>query len=135
MRKQKEEKVHAFARVLGKRPRIGSCSACRYKTVDQLGLFVETFGPPEVKKRKSDSVLFWNFVRDDGQGNFSLVSHVPEIGKPTASIGRREVEVHLVADSKVKSFWAWTGYRLGIVEQGAEPPAFIGCAHFKVAPM
>ena len=39
---------NAFARVLGKRPRLRTAKS---STLDQFGLFVETFGPPERAKR------------------------------------------------------------------------------------
>src|ERR1700722_13232472 len=41
---------HPFVRVLGKRP---SLRTAKSSTVDQFGLFVETFGPPERTERKS----------------------------------------------------------------------------------
>jgi hypothetical protein len=118
------KRPHNFARILGKSPLSG---VARYSTKDQLGLFVETFGPPEISKRRR--TIFWNFTRIDG-GRFSLVSRLPSIRKPDASIGRVEVEVRLVAESGIRSFWEWTSERLSGIESSEENPPFLGAANF-----
>jgi hypothetical protein len=131
--KQQETKQQEFARVLGKMPRRGTAT---YTTIDELGLFTETFGPPEIAKRKNHTVLFWNFVRDNGLDGFSLVSRVAGIPKnPKACIGRREVEVRLVAKIGMRPFWLWTSDRLGAIESGEETPLFLGGGKFVVAPL
>jgi hypothetical protein len=126
MRKEQSPNLqqHAFARRLGMSPLSG---LARYKTIDQLGLFVETFGPPEISKRRRK--IFWNFTRADG-GRFSLVSRLPNIRKPNASIGRVEVEVRLVAESGIRSFWEWTAERLSGIESSEDNPPFLGAANF-----
>jgi hypothetical protein len=115
---------HHFARILGKSPCRG---AARYSTKDQFGLFVESFGPPEIAKRSR--TIFWNFIRTDG-GRFSLVSRLPPVRKPDASIGRVEVEVRLVAKAGIRSFWEWTAERLSGIESLEENPPFLGAANF-----
>jgi hypothetical protein len=124
--KPKEASRHIFARVLGKSPLSG---VARYTTTDQLGLFVETFGPPEVAKRSRR--IFWNFTRSDG-GRFSLVSRLPALRKPKASFGRSKVDVQLVAEAGIRSFWEWTAERLSGVESLEENPPFLGPANFVV---
>jgi hypothetical protein len=117
---------HHFARILGKSPCQG---AARYSTKDQFGLFVESFGPPEIAKQSR--TIFWNFTRNDG-GRFSLVSRLPAIRKPNASIGRVEVEVRLVAKAGIRSFWEWTADRLSGVESSEDNVPFLGGANFVV---
>jgi hypothetical protein len=129
---QQETNQQQFARVLGKPPRLG---AAKYRTVDQLGLFTETFGPPEVEKRKNRTLLFWNFTRADGADRFSLVSRISGALKPKASIGRQEVEVQIVAKAGIRSFRWWTANRLAAIESGDESPVFLGGAEFVVAPL
>jgi hypothetical protein len=130
---QQETKQQEFVRVLGKMPRRGTAT---HTAIDELGLFTETFGSPEVAKRKNHTVLFWNFVRDNGSDGFSLVSRVAGIPKnPNACIGRREVEVRLVAKIGVRAFWLWTTDRLGAIESGEETPLFLCGGKFVVAPL
>ena len=111
---------NAFARVLGKRPRL---RAAKSSTVDQLGLFVETFGPPERAKRKNGNLLFWNFVRKDAVESFSLFARVPRQARLHP---RSELEVQLSAGAGVTSFRNWTALRLAGVESGEDNPLFIG---------
>lgn len=111
---------HAFARVLGKRPRLRSAKS---STVDQFGLFVETFGPPERAKRSNGNLLFWNFVRKDAAEGFSLFARVSRAAKLHP---RSEVEVQLSAGAGVASFQNWTALRLAGVESGEDNPLFIG---------
>ena len=123
MRTETEVKVadqHVFARVLGKRPRL---RAAKSSTVDQLGLFVETFGPPERAKRKNGNLLFWNFVRKDAVESFSLFARVPRQARLHP---RSELEVQLSAGAGVTSFRNWTALRLAGVESGEDNPLFIG---------
>ena len=126
MKKETSGQKHHFARIIGK-------SRCRgeaqYSTSDQLGLFTESFGPPEMTKR--GKIIYWNFTRSDG-GKFSLVSRLPRVPKPTASLGRHEVEVRLVAKAGIRSFWEWTAERLSGVESLEENPPFLGPANFVV---
>jgi hypothetical protein len=50
-------------------------------TPDRLGLFTESFGPPEITKCGK---IYWNFTRSDG-GKFSLTSAYRESrNKPPA---------------------------------------------------
>jgi hypothetical protein len=126
MKKEATGQKHHFARILGKHPCRG---AVRYSTKDQFALFVETFGPPEISSRRR--IVFWNFTRCDG-GKFSLVSRIPAVRKPNASIGRVEVEVRLVAKAGIRSFWEWTAERLSGVESAEENPPFLGAANFVV---
>jgi hypothetical protein len=130
--RQEETNQQQFARILGKAPRLG---AAKCTMIDQLGLFTETFGPPEIAKRKNQTVLFWNFVRDTGSRDFSLVARIPLTQKPNASIGRREVEVQIVAKAGIRSFRWWTADRLAAIESGDESPLFLGGAKFVVAPL
>ena len=111
---------HAFARVLGKRPRL---RAAKSSTVDQLGLFLETFGPPERARRRNGSLLFWNFVRKDAAGGFSLYA---KVSRQSRLHPRSEVEVQLSAGAGVTSFRNWTALRLAGVESGEDHPLFIG---------
>jgi hypothetical protein len=123
--KPKEANRHIFARVLGKSPCRGPAS---YSTSDQIGLFVETFGPPEISGRGK---AFWNFTRCDG-GRFSLISQLPIVRKSNASFGRSKVEVRLVAKAGIRSFWEWTAERLSGIESLEENPPFLGAANFVV---
>jgi hypothetical protein len=124
--KPKESNRHIFARVLGKSPCRGPAS---YSTSDQIGLFVETFGPPEISGRSGKA--FWNFTRDDG-GRFSLISRLPIGKKPNASFGRAKVQVQLIAKVGIRSFWQWTAERLSGVESLEKNPPFLGSANFVV---
>src|SRR5580693_6565115 len=119
---------HAFARVLGKRPRL---RAAKSSTVDQLGLFLETFGPPERARRRSRNLLFWNFYRQDGAEGFSLFAKVSRQAKLHP---RSEVEVQLSAGAGVISFRNWTALRLASVESGEDNPLFIGGRVFVMEP-
>jgi hypothetical protein len=120
---------HAFARVLGKRPRL---RATRSSTVDQFGLFVETFGPPERAKRRDGNLLFWNFVRKDAAEGFSLYARV---SRQTRLHPRSELEVQLAAGAGVTSFRNWTALRLAGVESGEDNPLFIGGRAFVMDPI
>jgi hypothetical protein len=120
---------YVFVRVLGKRPTLRTTKS---STVDQLGLFVETFGPPERAKRKNGNVLFWNFVRQDDTKGFSLFASVPRKAKLHP---RRELEVRLSAGTGVSSFRGWTADRLAGVESGEESPLFFGGRAFVVEPV
>lgn len=113
---------NAFARVLGKRPRLRTAKS---STVDQLGLVVETFGPPERARRRNGSLLFWNFVRTDAADGFSLYARV---SRQARLHPRSEVEVQLSAGAGVTSFRDWTALRLAGVESGEDNPLFIGTA-------
>jgi hypothetical protein len=126
MKKEPSKQEHHFARVIGMSPLHG---AARYSTLDQLGLFTETFGPPEIAKK---GIIFWNFTRSDG-GRFSLVSRLPRVRRTDASIGRLKVEVRLVAGPGVRSFWEWTAERLSGIESLEEYPPFLGSANFVIA--
>jgi hypothetical protein len=120
---------HAFARVLGKRPRLRTTKS---STVDQFGLFVETFGPPERARRRSGNLLFWNFVRKDAVGSFSLFARVSRQAKLHP---RSEVQVQLSAGVGVSSFRNWTALRLAGVESGEDNPLFIGGRAFVMEPI
>jgi hypothetical protein len=120
---------HAFARVLGKRPRL---RAAKSSTVDQFGLFVETFGPPERAKRRNGNLLFWNFVRKDAAGGFSLYARV---SRQSRLHPRSEVQVQLSAGAGVTSFRNWTALRLAGVESGEDNPLFVGGRAFVMEPM
>jgi hypothetical protein len=120
---------NAFARVLGKRPRLRTAKS---STVDQFGLFVETFGPPERARRQSRNLLFWNFYRQDGAEGFSLFAKVSRQAKLHP---RSEVEVQLSARAGVTSFRNWTALRLAGVESGEDNPLFIGGRAFVMEPI
>jgi hypothetical protein len=120
---------HAFARVLGKRPRL---RAAKSSTVDQFGLFVETFGPPERAKRRNGNLLFWNFVGTDAAKGFSLYARVSRAARLHP---RSEVEVQLSAGAGVTSFRNWTALRLAGVESGEDNPLFIGGRAFVMEPI
>jgi hypothetical protein len=120
---------HAFARVLGKRPRL---RAAMTSTVDQFGLFVETFGPPERAKRRNGNLLFWNFVRKDAAGGFSLYA---KVSRQSRLHPRSEVEVQLSAGAGVISFRDWTALRLAGVESGEDNPLFVGGRAFVMEPI
>jgi hypothetical protein len=120
---------HAFARVLGKRPRLRTAKS---STVDQFGLFVETFGPPERARRRNGNLLFWNFVRKDAAGGFSLFARVSRAAKLHP---RSEVEIQLAARSGVVSFQNWTADRLAGVESGEDNPLLIGGRAFVMEPI
>ncbi len=115
---------HSFARVLGKRPRIRAAS---YTAIDHPNLLAETFGPPEMTNQKSSTLIFWNFVRNDGAKRFTLFARVRPKSRPS------EVEVHLVADAGVRSFREWTSDKLSVVEGGEEVPLFVGAGAFAIA--
>jgi hypothetical protein len=120
---------NAFARVLGKRPRLRTAKS---STVDQLGLFVETFGPPERARRRNGSLLFWNFVRTDAAEGFSLYARV---SRQARLHPRSEVEVQLSAGAGVTSFRNWTALRLAGVESGEDNPLFVGGRAFVMEPI
>ena len=120
---------NAFARVLGKRPKL---RAAKSSTVDQFGLFVETFGPPERAKRRNGNLLFWNFVRKDAAGGFSLYARV---SRQSRLHPRSELEVQLSAGAGVTSFRNWTALRLAGVESGEDNPLFIGGRAFVMEPI
>jgi hypothetical protein len=120
---------NAFARVLGKRPRPRTAKA---STVYQLGLFVETFGPPERARRRNGSLLFWNFVRTDAAEGFSLYARV---SRQARLHPRSEVEVQLSAGAGVTSFRNWTALRLAGVESGEDNPLFVGGRAFVMEPI
>lgn len=132
MKTNRTQTQHDFARVLGQRPLI---QGALYAMVDQLGLFVDTFGPPEVRLGKTGTTFFWNFSRYDGTRGFSLVSRITRDHKATASLGRLKVQVRLVAKTGLRSFCEWTRDRLAAVESGEETPVVIGGAHFAVTPL
>ena len=111
-----------FARVFGRSPRICSTRNIRSATKDQLGVFTEAFGPPELRKIRSELIMYWNFLRADGTDGFSLFTRPPRPQKPKASVGRIEVEVFLAAHSAPQSFKEWTAVRLAAIECGAEMP-------------
>jgi hypothetical protein len=119
----------AFARVLGKRPRLRTAKS---STVDQLGLFLETFGPPERSRRRNGSLLFWNFVRKDAAGGFSLYA---KVSRQSRLHPRSEVEVQLSAGAGVTSFRNWTALRLAGVESGEDNPLFVGGRAFVMEPI
>jgi hypothetical protein len=120
---------NAFARVLGKRPRLRTAKS---STVDQLGLFVETFGPPERAKRRNGNLLFWNFVRKDAAESFCLFARV---SRQTKLHPRSELEVQLSAGAGVTSFRNWTALRLAGVESGEDNPLFVGGRAFVMEPI
>jgi hypothetical protein len=120
---------HVFARVLGKRPRLRSAKS---STVDQFGLFVETFGPPERAKRRTGNLLFWNFVRKDATEGFALFARVSRAAKLHP---RSEVEIQLAAGAGVVSFQNWTADRLAGVESGEANPLFMGGRAFVMEPI
>jgi hypothetical protein len=120
---------NAFARVLGKRPRLRTAKS---STVDQLGLFVETFGPPERARQRSGNLLFWNFVRRDAAEGFSLYARV---SRQARLHPRSEVEVQLSAGTGVTSFRNWTALRLAGVESGEDNPLFVGGRAFVMEPI
>jgi hypothetical protein len=120
---------NTFARVLGKRPRLRTAKS---STVDQFGLFVETFGPPERARRRSRNLLFWNFYRRDGAEGFSLFANV---SRQTKLHPRSEVEVQLSAAAGVTSFRNWTALRLAGVESGEDNPLFIRGRAFVMEPI
>ena len=101
-------------------------------TVDQLGLFLETFGPPERARRRNGSLLFWNFVRTDAAKGFSLYARVSRAARLHP---RSEVEVQLSAGAGVTSFRNWTALRLAGVESGEDNPLFIGGRAFVMEPI
>jgi hypothetical protein len=119
----KEPSRHIFARTLGKSPCRG---LARYSTSDRLGLFVETFGPPEISGRRGKA--FWNFTRDDG-GRFSLVSRLPKTAK---AAGKARIRVRLCAKAGIRSFWDWTAERLSGIESLEDSPPFLGPANFVI---
>jgi hypothetical protein len=120
---------HAFARVLGKRPRLRTAKS---STVDQFGLFLETFGPPERARRRNGSLLFWNFVRTDAAEGFSLYARVSRQAKLHP---RSEVQVQLSAGAGATSFRNWTALRLAGVESGEDHPLFVGGRAFVMEPI
>ena len=120
---------HPFVRVLGKRP---SLRTAKSSTVDQFGLFVETFGPPERTERKSGHLLFWNFLRQDSTEGFCLFASV---SRATKLHPRTEVEVQLSAGLGVELFRGWTAVRLAAVENGDETPLYVGNRAYVLQPV
>jgi len=118
-----------FVRILGKRP---SLRTAKSSTVDQFGLFVETFGPPERTERKCGHLLFWNFLRQDSTEGFCLFASV---SRATKLHPRTEVEVQLAACSGVDLFRGWTAVRLATVENGDETPLYVGNRAYVVQPV
>ena len=120
---------HPFVRILGKRPRLRTANS---STVDQFGLFVETFGPPERMERRNGDLLFWNFLRQDSTEGFCLFASV---SRKTKLHPRTEVEVQLSAGSGVKLFRGWTAVRLATVENGDETPLYLGNRAYVLQPI
>ena len=118
-----------FVRILGKRP---SLRPAKSSTVDQFGLFVETFGPPERAKRRNGNLLFWNFLRQDATEGFCLFASV---SRATKLHPRTEVEVRLSAGSGVELFRGWTAVRLAAVETGDETPLYVGNRAYVLQPV
>ena len=120
---------HPFVRVLGKRP---SLRTAKSSTVDQFGLFVETFGPPERVERRNGQLPFWNFLRQDSTEGFCLFASV---SRATKLHPRTEVEVQLAACCGVDLFRGWTAVRLAAVENGDETPLYIGSRAYVLQPV
>jgi hypothetical protein len=120
---------HPFVRVLGKRP---SLRTAKSSTVDQFGLFVETFGPPERAERANGHLLFWNFMRNDSTEGFCLFASV---SRETKLHPRTEVEVQLSAGPGVELFRGWTAVRLATVESGDETPLYVGNRAYVLQPV
>jgi hypothetical protein len=76
--------------------------------------------------------LFWNFVRKEAAGGFSLYARVSRAAKlhPCS-----EVEVQLSASAGVTSFRNWTALRLAGVERGEDNPLFVGARAFVMEPI
>jgi hypothetical protein len=118
-----------FVRVLGKRPRLRTAKS---STLDQFGLFVETFGPPERAERKNGHLLFWNFLRQDSTEGFCLFASV---SRETKLHPRTEVQVNISAVSGAELFRGWTALRLATVENGDETPLYVGSRAFVMQPV
>ena len=112
-----KSKRFQFARVLGQRPVTNKVKgATRYEPQ----LFEATFGPPEYRESKSGSILFWNFLRNDGQKGFSMFAEIPKGRTP------KDVQVQIATRGNVITFINWTAIRLNTVENAIKPPAFLG---------
>jgi hypothetical protein len=92
-------------------------------------LLAEAFGPPELRQRKTSSVIYWNFSREDGATGFTLFAKIPSRSR------RIEVEIRLSANAGVRSFIAWTIDRLSAIEGGEELPLFLGAGRFVARPI
>ena len=109
---------HEFARILGKAPFNGSVKCEHHASADAL---LGAFGPPELKRSKKSTLVFWNFIRDDNARHFSLVVRVEDNTNPSS------IPVRVVAKSGELTFRLWTLDRLGAIENG-ELPMFVGDA-------
>ena len=85
---------NAFARVLGKRPRLRTAKS---STVDQFGLFVETFGHQNARRRRNGNLLFGIHRHGWSPGLF-VIREVSLQGKLHP---RSEVQVQLSAGAGV----------------------------------
>lgn len=119
-------RLPTFARVLGKSPLIAEP---KYRCLDSPILLAEAFGPPELRQRKTSSVIYWNFSREDGATGFTLFAKIPSRSR------RIEVEIRLSANAGVRSFIAWTIDRLSAIEGGEELPLFLGAGRFVARPI
>jgi hypothetical protein len=118
-------KNRMFARLLGKQPVIDNVKG---ETSYDRNLFAETFGPPELKHRKNSTLLFWNFQCSDGATGFCLFAEIPSAGL------KDEVNMNIATREKGGlSFVNWVMDRLGLVENGEEPPAFLGSGVFVIS--
>ncbi|HEX4001538.1 MAG TPA: hypothetical protein VHX36_02745 [Candidatus Acidoferrales bacterium] len=115
-RKMKTQVQHSFARVLGQRPRVRRVNC---QLLEGTGIFLETFGPAEMANRSKSALVYWNFVRDDGQKHFTLFLRVRPKAKPD------QVAIKLVAGRGIRSFREWVFDRLSAVESGEDSPAFL----------
>jgi hypothetical protein len=120
---------HPFVRVLGKRP---SLRTAKSSTLDQFGLFVETFGPPERREQRNGQLLFWNFLGQNATDGFCLFATV---SRGTKLHSRTEVKVHLSAGPGVELFRGWTAVRLAAVENSDETPLYVGNRAFVTQPV
>jgi hypothetical protein len=113
-----------FIRQVGMRPLL---SQPKCKTPYEPELFAETFGPPEVDRRKRACVLFWNFVDQNGKAAFSMFAEFPARQKA------KDVSVYLAARTRFSTAYLWTADRLAAVETGDELPLLLGAAKFVVS--
>lgn len=107
-----------FARILGRSPLVGPMTNCKLFEFPEL--LSQAFGPPEVVVRKCSSVVFWNFLREDRSGVFTIFARVT---KKNCAPG--EVPIRFAAHQHAGAFQNWAMDRCGAVGNGDEAPQFI----------
>lgn len=111
-----------FGRSLGRSPLLRSVRA---QLVEPAML--EAFGPGErMVHAKSPTLVYWNFIREDGRNGFTIFARICPKAKPG------KLTVNLAAERGARSFYEWVLDRVGAVENGDAEPKFVGSGAFAI---